>query len=966
VAGTLATLRIGLFLDTTALKAGLASAQSQIATAGTALNTAVGLGSVAVAVGMAKAAGAAMEWEDAMAGVKRTTIDANKPLEVQRKEMDQLEESLLNLTHTIPITHAEIAEMARQAGALGVPVEQVDEFVQAVATMSELSDDLSPDMAATYFGKIRTVIGLANEDFMRLTSTIVGLGISGASTEGEILHMSQRFAGTASAVGLSAAEMAGWAAAMANVGEQSEAGGSTLQRLFLIVQRDMVAGGNKLQMIADAAGMTGEAFKTAFRDDASGAIKEFLNGLSHMDQETRSGILKDVGLGDIRLTRGLNAMIAAIGAGLEGNLNDALVKSNQYWEDQEQVTKMAETRWGTTSKRLQLLSNDFETMAIKIGEGLLPAIGLLIDGLELVAEWGTSVAVALGPLMGIISPLIAGLSALFALKFASRIVGMLLPGTAGSAVGTAWAGFMEAAIVGPISRGFGAAKGLIVRGMAALSGVLFDAFATMAMRGGIVGSIGTMLANGVLAGPRGLLASAASKLGLTFGTAFALAAAGVITKVLLDKLGDQFSQIRDMVDKMAKAPAAIPGALSLEELNKQLATLDKQMEGLGTTDADKNLLQFAADATSFLTNQPHVELGTLRANLQKQRAVIVQEIAKIQSGARDAAADPKARHLLFSIFNPDEAAKDVVTLGQQIMRGAQTVVGNVELAVQEAMVGVVAQLHDGFQLAKEEVVKGFGNIKDALKNPPMLIPKQQRLKNMTARMVKVQAMLAKATKAKDPASQRYWSNAVLNLQGKMDRLRGTHVADMKDIQKAHKDAGIKIVGTWRKTGQSMVRHAQRAARDSFDAILGLKTDILSMNLYSAGFNLVKTLAEGMKNAVDIVQRVVNAAGQTIADFLKGGSPPKRGPLSTIDQWGAPIIRAWAGGLSGNLGPVRAAGEAVGGAFHPRVGMTAPVGMGMGRGGTEIHIHGNVYGGPQGLRDLDRQIRRAVRLQSRER
>lgn len=67
------------------------------------------------------------------------------------------------------------------------------------------------------------------------------------------------------------------------------------------------------------------------------------------------------------------------------------------------------------------------------------------------------------------------------------------------------------------------------------------------------------------------------------------------------------------------------------------------------------------------------------------------------------------------------------------------------------------------------------------------------------------------------------------------------------------------------------------------------------------------LAQGILWAANTaIFPAVIAIAQFIADFLMGFSPPKRGPLSTIDQGGANVMLAWLEGFTGvGLQPVRA-------------------------------------------------------------
>lgn len=64
-----------------------------------------------------------------------------------------------------------------------------------------------------------------------------------------------------------------------------------------------------------------------------------------------------------------------------------------------------------------------------------------------------------------------------------------------------------------------------------------------------------------------------------------------------------------------------------------------------------------------------------------------------------------------------------------------------------------------------------------------------------------------------------------------------------------------------------------------------------------GYNFVTQIADGIVDAANsALQDAMNYVGDTISSFLEPGSPPKRGPLSTIDEWGAGIMSVFNDGM----------------------------------------------------------------------
>ncbi len=64
-----------------------------------------------------------------------------------------LEKDIRQLARTIPISATELARLGETAGALGVHVEDIDEFVEVTAKLG-ITTNLTADQAADAFGRI--------------------------------------------------------------------------------------------------------------------------------------------------------------------------------------------------------------------------------------------------------------------------------------------------------------------------------------------------------------------------------------------------------------------------------------------------------------------------------------------------------------------------------------------------------------------------------------------------------------------------------------------------------------------------------------------------------------------------------------------------------------------------------------------------------------------------------------------
>lgn len=369
-----------------------------------------------VAFGVAAGA-ASIQFESAFAGVVKT-VDATE------EELASLRQGIRDMAKDIPVAATDIAEVAEAAGQLGIEVPNIMLFTR---TMSDLgvATNMGSSEAAEALARLANITSMNQQDFDKLGSSIVALGNNFATTESDIVSMSLRLAGAGSQIGMSEADIMGLAAALSSVGIEAEMGGSALSRVMVRMQvasttglgkvkeltdqtgislRDMqlmaanagmdfadlsqslgmtknelkavVNAGVDLENFAAVAGMTAEQFTEKFAGDAVGALGEFINGLGNAEEAGDSAInmLQEMGITEIRLRDSL------LRAGNASELfANAIDLSNTAWDENNALTKEAETRYGTTESQLKILWNQIKDIAITLGDVLVPA---MMDAIE--------------------------------------------------------------------------------------------------------------------------------------------------------------------------------------------------------------------------------------------------------------------------------------------------------------------------------------------------------------------------------------------------------------------------------------------------------------------------------------------------------------------------------------------------------------------------------------------------------
>lgn len=393
----------------------------------------------------------AIDFEDAFAGVEKT-VDGTK------EQMEELKQGIRDMAKEIPSSTTEISAVAEAAGQLGIKTENILDFSKAMIDLGN-STNLTADEAASQLAKFANITQMSQKDFDKLGSTIVDLGNKYATTEADIVSMAMRLAGAGKQVGFSEAEILGLATALSSVGIEAEMGGSAISKAMVKMQNAVEQGGKKLDTVlkktgmtlrelelmsandsmgfkelsqsigmtstelkqlitagtnledfAKVSGMTTEQFKKAWKEDAAGALSEFIKGLGDAKNKGESAItmLSEMGLTEVRLR---DSLLRAANAGTL--FNDAINTGTQAWKNNTALTNEANKRYNTLKSKIKIAINKLKDMAITLGNKLMPSIEKVIEGLgkwidkfSTLSDKQVNMIVKIGLIVAAIGPLV--------------------------------------------------------------------------------------------------------------------------------------------------------------------------------------------------------------------------------------------------------------------------------------------------------------------------------------------------------------------------------------------------------------------------------------------------------------------------------------------------------------------------------------------------------------------------------
>ena len=320
-----------------------------------------------VALGTA-AVKASIDYEYAFADVRKT-VDATE------EEYNRLSASVKKMSTEVAASAEDIAEVMSIAGQLGIENEHLSEFTRTMIDLGNSTNMVAAD-AASEAARFANIMGMSQSEFHNLGSTLVDLGNHYATTESEIMAMSLRLAGAGKQVGLSEAQILGFAAALSSVGIEAQMGGSAFSKALIKMEVAAETGGDALDDFAKVSGMTSSQFKALWERDAASAFQAFIVGLSQMDEKGVSAIktLDDIGISEIRLR---DTLLRATNA--TELFSKTQATANQAWAKNTALTEEANKRYATTKARLTNLKNTALLFARQIGDDMNPTIQQIID-----------------------------------------------------------------------------------------------------------------------------------------------------------------------------------------------------------------------------------------------------------------------------------------------------------------------------------------------------------------------------------------------------------------------------------------------------------------------------------------------------------------------------------------------------------------------------------------------------------
>ncbi|MDN5069538.1 phage tail tape measure protein [Aliarcobacter butzleri] len=308
----------------------------------------------------------AIDFESSMADVNKVVNFASN------EEAKAFEQSILKMTRSIPINASGLAEIVAAGGQLGITKDKLLDFTQVTAKMST-AFDMSTAEAGESSATLMNIFGLSVSGISSLGDALNHLSDNSASKAKDLVNVLARVGGTSKVFGITAEQTASLASAFLAMGKPAEVTGTAINALL---QKLGTADkqGDKFQSALSQMGLSAQELKDNIKENAEGAIVDFLTKINGIENDEKLGLLSDMFgaeyADDIALlTTGIDNYTSAIGH---------LADKTKYAGS---MNREFEVRSKTTANSMVLFKNGISEIGINIGSVLLPAFNSILKPL---------------------------------------------------------------------------------------------------------------------------------------------------------------------------------------------------------------------------------------------------------------------------------------------------------------------------------------------------------------------------------------------------------------------------------------------------------------------------------------------------------------------------------------------------------------------------------------------------------
>ncbi len=355
----------------------------------------------------------AIDFESAMADVKKVVNFTQNT-----NEAEEFAQKLKKLSLEIPLSSAELAQIAASGGQLGINKGKLLEFTTTVAKMAT-AFDMSAEQAGDSIAKLANIYGIAVEKMEGVGDVINYLSDNTAAKANDMIEALARVGGNAKQFGLDINQTSSLVNAFVSLGKQPEKAATAVNALLSKLQT-AEGQGKEFKAALESIGITAEEMSQKVAENGQNALLYFFETLEKVDRQERSQILLNL------FGQEYQDDIALIVGSLE-----EYKKAIDFVADKEKYNKSMQkefnNRASTTANNLQLLKNTIAELGMNLGSVMLPTLNWISKILRSIstgiAWFAEKCPILTTGVMSIISALIIGKIAVVGFGYAFALAG---------------------------------------------------------------------------------------------------------------------------------------------------------------------------------------------------------------------------------------------------------------------------------------------------------------------------------------------------------------------------------------------------------------------------------------------------------------------------------------------------------------------------------------------------------------
>ncbi len=319
---------------------------------------------VAIGAAMLQPVRAAARLEDAMADVRKVS-------DLSDNQLQRLRATLIQLSRETPMAADELAGLAAELAAAGVPEAELEGMTKLVARAGT-AFGITGQQAGENLGKIRAALRLNTAQTERYADVVNALSDATASSAPDLLDFSRRVGSMGAQYGFTIDQTLAMGSAMISAGATAEQASTGFQA----VGRALVKGNAATSTQNEAyqrLGLTSKNVAKSMAKDALGTTQDVLARIRKLPDWERASVVNQL-FGD----EGRTFLPLIENTGL---LSDSLKVLADEGHVTGSVLREFETRIGTTSGKAKQLRNRVMAAGIAFGNALLPSIRDTADSL---------------------------------------------------------------------------------------------------------------------------------------------------------------------------------------------------------------------------------------------------------------------------------------------------------------------------------------------------------------------------------------------------------------------------------------------------------------------------------------------------------------------------------------------------------------------------------------------------------